>query len=447
MFAKILIANRGEIALRIIQACKELGIGSVAVFSKADKDSLYVKLADEALCIGESPSINSYLHIPAIISAAEITDVEAIHPGYGFLAENAHFAEICESCNIKFIGPTSENITTMGDKARAREIAKKVGVPIVPGSDGCIENKEEALKIAKRVGYPVILKAVAGGGGRGIRVAHNDISLANAFFMAKTEAETAFDNSELYLEKYIENPRHIEIQLLADAKGRVVHLGERDCTVQRRHQKLVEESPSPAISNKIRKEMGAIAVKLAKEIGYVNAGTIEFLLDKNDKYYFMEMNTRIQVEHPVTEVVTGIDLVKEQILISSGQPLSFEQKDVQMRGWAIECRINAEDPSNDFRPSPGTISKYHAPGGPGIRVDSNIYAGGFISPYYDSMLAKLIAHGKDRNEALARMNRALVEYVIEGIKTTIPFHKRVINDPRFQSGQYSTSFVEQMLTE
>lgn len=445
MFEKILIANRGEIALRIIQACKELGIGTVAVYSQADKDSLHVKLADEAICIGAPPSINSYLHIPSIISAAEISDVDAIHPGYGFLAENVHFAEICESCNIKFIGPTPENIKVMGDKVQARQIAKRAGAPIVPGSDGPVENKEEALKIAKKIGYPVLVKAVAGGGGRGIRIAHNDISLANAFYMAQSEAETAFDNPKLYIEKYIEQPRHIEVQILGDNKGRIVHLGERDCTIQRRHQKLIEESPSPAMNSKLRKEIGYIAVKIAKEIGYVNAGTIEFLLDPKGNFYFIEMNTRIQVEHPVTEMVTGIDIVKEQLKIASGMELGFEQKDIEMRGWAIECRINAEDPENGFTPSPGKITRYHMPGGPGIRVDSHIYAGGFVSPYYDSMLAKLIAHGRDRNEAIRRMNRALSEYVIEGVKTTIPFHKIVLNDPHFQSGRYSTDFVENML--
>lgn len=444
MFEKILIANRGEIALRIIQACKELGISTVTVYSQADKESLHVKLADEAICIGSPPSINSYLHIPSIISAAEITDVEAIHPGYGFLAENVHFAEICESCNIKFIGPTPENIRAMGDKAKARQIAKEAGVPIIPGSSGFVESKEEALKIAKKIGYPVVVKAVAGGGGRGIRIAHNDISLANAFLTAQSEAEAAFDNPKLYLEKYIEQPRHIEIQVIGDNKGHIIHLGERDCTVQRRHQKLIEESPSPALDNKLRKEIGHAAVKIAKEIKYVNAGTVEFLLDKSGDFYFMEMNTRIQVEHPVTEMITGIDIVKEQFRIASGLELEYEQKDIMMRGWALECRINAEDPNNGFTPSPGKITRYHMPGGPGIRVDSHVYSGGFVSPYYDSMLAKLIAHGRDRNEAIKRMNRALTEYVIEGVKTTIPFHQMVINDPHFQSGNYSTDFVEEL---
>lgn len=445
MFEKILIANRGEIALRVIQACKELDISTVAVYSQADADSLHVKMADEAICIGAPPSINSYLHIPSIISAAEISDVEAIHPGYGFLAENIHFAEICESCNIKFIGPTPENIRVMGDKAVARQIAKKAGAPIISGSEGFVETKEEALSIAKKIGYPVVVKAVAGGGGRGIRVAHNDIALANAFFTAQSEAETAFANPKLYIEKFIEQPRHIEIQLLGDDKGHVIHLGERDCTIQRRHQKLLEESPSPVVDKKLRKEMGHIAVKIAKEIGYVNAGTIEFLLDKSGDFYFMEMNTRIQVEHPVTEMVTGIDLVKEQINIASGLELGYKQDDVEIRGWAIECRINAEDPSNNFSPSPGKITKYHTPGGPGIRVDSHVYAGGFISPYYDSMLAKLIAHGRDRSEAIKRLNRALSEYVIEGIKTTIPFHQMVVNNPRFHSGKYSTDFIENVM--
>jgi acetyl-CoA carboxylase biotin carboxylase subunit len=445
MFQKILIANRGEIALRVIQACKELGINTVAVYSQADSDSLHVKLADEAICIGAPPSINSYLHIPSIISAAEITDVEAIHPGYGFLAENIHFAEICESCNIKFIGPTPDNIRDMGDKAVARQIAKRAGAPIVPGSDGPISDKEEALRLAKKIGYPVVIKAVAGGGGRGIRVAHNDIALANAFFTAQAEAEKAFANSRLYIEKYIEQPRHIEIQILADSKGNTIHLGERDCTIQRRHQKLLEESPSPVVDKKLRKEMGHVAVKIAKEIDYVNAGTIEFLMDKSGDFYFMEMNTRIQVEHPVTEMVTGVDIVKEQLQIASGEKLEYEQKDVEIRGWAIECRINAEDPANNFSPSPGKITKYHMPGGPGIRVDSHIYAGGFISPYYDSMLAKLIAYGRDRNEAIKRINRALSEYVIEGVKTTIPFHEMVVNNPRFHSGKYATDFIEHVM--
>jgi len=448
MFEKILIANRGEIAVRIIQACRELGIATVAVYSQADKDSLHVQLADEAVCIGAPPSVNSYLHIPAIISAAEITDVEAIHPGYGFLAENPHFAEICESSNIKFIGPTPDNIKMMGDKVLARQIAKKVGVSVVPGSDGPVESKEEALKIAKEVGYPVVLKAVAGGGGRGIRVAHNDISLANAFFTAQAEAESAFDNPKLYIEKYIERPKHIEVQILADEYGNVIHLGERDCTVQRRHQKLIEESPSIAVDPKLRKELGNAALRIAKEIKYVNAGTIEFLLDSNNKkFYFIEMNTRIQVEHPVTEMVTRIDLVKEQLRITAGEKLQYDQKRIELNGWAIECRINAEDYERGFMPSPGKITRYHPPGGPGIRVDSHIYSGGFISPYYDSMIGKLIAYGRDRAEAIARLNRALGEYIIEGVKTTIPFHKMVIDNPRFQTGRFATDFVDQLLSK
>jgi len=446
MFEKILIANRGEIALRVIQACKELGIATVAVYSQADRESLHVKLADEAICIGMPPSVNSYLHIPSIISAAEITDVDAIHPGYGFLAENPYFAEICEDCNIRFIGPTPSNMRDMGDKASARQIAQRAGAPIVPGSDGPVANKEEALKIAKKIGYPVVLKAVAGGGGRGIRVAHNDISLANAFYTAQSEAEKAFDNPKLYIEKYIENPRHIEIQLLGDKKGHIVYLGERDCTIQRRHQKLLEESPSPVLNHKTRKEIGQVAVKIAKEIGYINAGTIEFLMDKSGHFYFMEMNTRIQVEHPVTETVTGIDIVKEQLRIAAGEDLGYGQSDIEIRGCAIECRINAEDPAKGFIPSPGKITKYHVPGGPGVRVDSHVYAGGFISPYYDSMVAKLIVHARDRSEAIRRMHRALNEYVIEGIKTTIPFHIKLLNNPYFQNGQYSTNFVEQMAT-
>lgn len=447
MFEKILIANRGEIALRIIRACKELGISTVAVFSEADRDSLHVKFADEAICIGAAPANESYLNIPRIISAAEIGDVEAIHPGYGFLAENAHFAEICQSCNIKFIGPSPESMRMLGDKNSARKMAKKCGLPCVPGSDGLVEDREKALEIAKRLGYPVIIKATAGGGGRGMRIAHNDISLANAFYTAKTEAEAAFNNPGVYIEKFIERPRHIEFQLLADSRGNVVHLGERDCTIQRRHQKLIEESPSPVLNPKLRAKIGKMAVKLTEAANYVNAGTIEFLLDKDNNYYFIEMNTRVQVEHPVTEMVTGIDLIAEQIRIASGEKLRIEQKDVVFNGTAIECRINAEDPDKNFMSSPGTITDLRLPGGLGIRVDTHVYNGYKISPYYDSMVAKLIAYGKNRQEVIKRMIRALDEFVVGGIKTTIPFQKMVLSDPNFQKGRYSTDFVNEFMSD
>ncbi len=441
MFSKILIANRGEIALRIIRACKELGIETVAVYSEVDADSLHVRLADEAVCIGKAMPSSSYLNIPSIISAAEITDVEAIHPGYGFLAEDAHFAEICESCQIKFIGPTPENMRLMGDKMTAKETMKKVGIPVIPGSDSVIKTKEDALKEAKRIGYPVIIKASAGGGGKGMRVCHNDVRLVSAFLTAQSEAEAAFGNSAVYMEKYIEAPRHVEIQILADEKGNVVHLGERDCTIQRRHQKLIEESPSPALGEKMRKKMGESAVVGAKAVNYRGAGTIEFLVD-GDQFYFMEMNTRIQVEHPVTEMITGMDLIKEQIKVAAGQKLSVKQEDVKFSGHAIECRINAEDPDHDFRPSPGKISALNIPGGPGIRVDTHVYAGYEIPPFYDSMIAKLIAYGKNRTDALKTMRRALDEFLVEPIKTTVAFHKRVMIDSDFMKGDVSTHFVE-----
>lgn len=442
MFSKILIANRGEVALRIIRACKELGIRTVAVYSEPDINSLHVKFADEAICIGSAASANSYLNIPSIISAAEITDVEAIHPGYGFLAEDAHFAEICESCKIKFIGPTSENIRRMGDKMAAKEAAKKAGLPVIHGSKAVIKTKEEALKIAKEVRYPVIVKAAAGGGGRGMRVCHNDVRLISALLTAQREAEAAFGNPDVYIEKYIERPRHIEIQVLADQYGHMVHLGERDCTIQRRHQKLIEETPSPALDYKSRKKMGELAVKCAKAIGYVNAGTIEFLLDEDGSFYFMEMNTRIQVEHPITEAVTGIDLVKEQIRIASGERIRYKQDDIKFHGSAIECRIYAEDPDNDFMPSPGYIAVLNIPGGHGVRIDTHIYQGYEISPYYDSMIGKLIVHGKDRHEAIKICARALDEFIIEPIKTTIPFHKKVMENPAFLRGRFSTNFIE-----
>jgi acetyl-CoA carboxylase biotin carboxylase subunit len=445
VFKKILIANRGEIALRVIRACKELGIRTVAVHSEADADSLHVRYADEDVCIGKGPSKLSYLSIPAIISAAEITDAEAIHPGYGFLSENAHFAEVCESCNIKFIGPGPQTIRMMGDKITAKNTAKAAGVPLVPGSEGGVNDEKEVVAIAKRIGYPVIIKATAGGGGRGMRVAHTDVSVVNAFQTARQEAQAAFGNPDVYIEKYVEDPRHVEIQILADDFGTVMHLGERDCSVQRRHQKLIEESPSPALDDGLRRQMGEAAIALAKACGYVNAGTVEFLVDKHGKFYFMEMNTRVQVEHPVTEFVTGIDIVKEQLRIAAGEKLTVPIKELRLRGHAIECRINAEDPDKNFMPSPGKITHYHAPGGIGVRVDSHCYQEYTIPPFYDSMIAKLIVHGRDRDEAIARMLRALDEYVIEGVKTTIPFHKRVLANQQFQRGKVTTSFVEKDL--
>lgn len=445
MFDKILIANRGEIALRIVRACKELGIRTLVVYSQPDIDSLAVQLADEAICIGAGPSQDSYLRIDRIISAAEIGDVEAIHPGYGFLAENPHFAEVCESCNIRFIGPTSEQIRKMGDKAMARELMRKAGVPVVPGSEGPIEESKEAAQVAAKIGFPVIVKAVAGGGGRGMRVVHNSASLAKAFNTARTEAERAFGNSAVYIEKFIENPRHIEVQILADSRGKVVHLGERDCSIQRRHQKLIEEAPSPIIEPDTRKKMGRAAIRAAEAVGYVNAGTVEFIVDPGGSFYFMEMNTRIQVEHPVTEVVTGIDLVREQIRIAAGEPLGFDQRSVRIRGHAIECRINAEDAFNGFRPCPGRVEMFVPPGGPGIRVDSHIYSGCVVPPYYDSMLAKVIAFGADRRMALEKMNRALDEMIVEGVKTTISLEKMIVNHPNFVHGRYSTNFVDEIM--
>ena len=447
MFSKILIANRGEIALRIIRACRELGIRTVAVYSVVDKDSLHVRLADEAICIGQAASADSYLNIPAIISAAEITDVEAIHPGYGFLAENPHFAEICESCQITFIGPTPQNIRLMGDKMAARQMMQKAGLPIIPGSTSIIKDKSEAIKTAKRIGYPVIIKAAGGGGGRGMRICHNDITLISNLMIAQQEAEANFGNPDVYIEKYIEKPRHIEIQILADKYGHIIHFGERDCSIQRKHQKLLEESPSCAVDGKLRRRLGELAIKAAKHIGYVSAGTIEFLLDKDKNFYFMEMNTRIQVEHPVTEMVTGIDLVKEQLLVAMKEKLEFKQEDIKINGVAIECRINAEDYESDFMPSPGKILNLNLPGGPGIRVDTHIYPGYEISSYYDSLIAKLIAHGRNRQEAIRIMERAMGEFIIEPIKTTINFHRRLINNPLFLKGDISTHFVQEMLKE
>ena len=444
MFETVLIANRGEIAVRIIRACKELGVKTVAVYSKADRDSMHVRLADDAICIGNSPSSESYLHIPAIITAAEIANVEAIHPGYGFLAEDAHFAEICESCHIKFIGPTSESILKMGDKVQARQLAKKVGVPVVPGSEGAVKDKNEALQVVQEVGYPVIVKAAAGGGGRGMRIAHNDLAMVSAFATAQTEAEAAFGRPDVYIEKYLEHPRHVEVQILADSKGSVIHLGERDCTIQRRHQKLVEESPSPAISDDIRKKMCRMAVKLAQEAKYVNAGTIEFLVDKDGNFYFIEMNTRVQVEHTVTEMVTGVDIIKEQLRIAFGEPLGVDQKSAGRRGAAIECRINAEDPDRGFVPQGGRVSLFVPPGGPNVRVDSHLYSGYAVPSFYDSLLAKVIAFGKDRSEAINTMRRALDEMVIQGVPTTIPFHRRIVDDSRFLRGDYQMNLVEEL---
>ena len=445
MFNKILIANRGEIALRIIRACKEMGIKTVIAYSQADEDSLPVRLADQAVCIGSAPSSASYLLIERIISVGQICDVDAIHPGYGFLSENAHFAEVCKSCNITFIGPGAEQMRAMGDKSNARETMRKAGVPVTPGSHGVINTEEEALKEAHALKYPVIVKASAGGGGRGMRIAHNDPSLIQGFHAAKTEAERAFGDGEVYIEKYIENPRHIEVQILADSYGNVLHLGERDCSLQRRHQKLIEESPSPALSASLRKKMGEAAVKAAKAAKYVSAGTIEFLLGPNDQFYFMEMNTRVQVEHPVTEMITGVDIIKEQIRIAAGEKLSLTQKNVEFRGHAIECRINAENPYNNFSPCPGRIEFYNAPGGPGVRVDSHAYNGYRIPPHYDSMIGKLIVHGDTRAEAIAKCRRALSEYFIEGVKTTIPFEQFIIDTREFIEGHYDTGFIERLI--
>jgi len=440
MFKKILIANRGEIALRVIQACRELGIETVAVHSTADSDSLHVTYAHEDVCIGPPPSSASYLDVKRLIAAAEITGAEAIHPGYGFLSENADFAEVLEACQIGWIGPRPATIRAMGDKANARRVALAANVPVLPGSSEPIENAAEARRLAAEVGYPVILKAAAGGGGRGMRVVNHEANLAGHFATASEEAHKAFGDGSMYLEKYLETPRHVEFQIFGDRCGRIVHLGERDCSVQRRHQKLIEESPSTAVDPALRARMGSAAVRLAQAVGYENAGTIEFLLDQDGSFYFMEMNTRIQVEHPVTEMVMGVDLVKEQIKVAAGQPLSFRD-DMVPRGHAIECRINAED-SERFMPSPGRMSVLHLPGGPGIRVDTHAYQEYFIPPYYDSMVAKLIAHGRDRAEAMARMRRALEFFIIEGVKTTIPLHKVIMDDPFFARGEVSTRFLE-----
>jgi acetyl-CoA carboxylase, biotin carboxylase subunit len=445
MFEKILIANRGEIALRVIRACKELGIRTVAVYSEADVDSLHVQLADESICIGAAPSSDSYLKIDRILSAAEVADVDGIHPGYGFLAENAHFAEVCQTANIKFIGPPASAMHAMGDKNAARASARKAGVPVTPGSDGIVETENDALKVAKKIGYPLMIKAVAGGGGRGMRMAHNEPSLITGFHSARHEAEKAFGNAEVYIEKLIVNPHHIEFQIMADEHGHVVHLGERDCSVQRRNQKVIEECPSPIMSPGLRKKMGAAAVKLAKSVGYQNAGTIEFLVDDHQKFYFIEMNTRIQVEHTITEEAYGCDLVKEQIRIAGGQPLSHHIAHATPQRHAIQCRINAEDPAQGFQPSPGRIAFYYAPGGHGIRVDSHVYTGYVVPPYYDSLIAKIIAVAADRGSAIDRMRRALDEYYITGIKTTVPFHAAMMRCGDFRAGKYDTGFVERFM--
>lgn len=443
MFRKILIANRGEIALRIILACKELGIKTVAVHSVADRDSLHVRYADDDVCVGPAPSRQSYLNISSIIAAAEITGADAIHPGYGFLAENAHFAEILRECGMTFIGPEPEVIRNMGDKAKARETVKAAGVPILPGSDGPLRTWTDAMEVAKQIGFPIILKASAGGGGRGMRICWSEEELQVAYDTARNEAERAFGNGDVYLEKYLERPRHIEFQVFGDQHGRIVHLGERECSIQRRHQKLIEESPSPAMTDDLRKRMGEAAIKICKAVNYTNAGTIEFLVQDNE-FYFMEMNTRIQVEHPVTEAVTSLDLVKEQIRVAAGERLSFPEKELRLRGHAIEFRVNAEDPVT-FAPHPGKITAFNVPGGPGVRVDTAAYRDYTIPPHYDSMIAKLIVHGKDRAEALERGKRALELFIVEGVKTSIPLHRAILQDERFRKGEFSTRFMEEFV--
>jgi acetyl-CoA carboxylase biotin carboxylase subunit len=445
MFKKILIANRGEIALRIIRACREMGIKTVAVHSEADNDSLHVRFADESVCIGPGPSDESYLNIPNIISAAEITGADAIHPGYGFLAENTYFAEVCESCNITFIGPSKEVILKMGDKCKARKEMEKAGVPIIPGSRGTISKIDDALKLARKIKYPVVVKASAGGGGKGMRIVQNEEGLKNAVTICQSEAKAAFGREEVYLEKYIPEPRHVEFQIIGDKKGNIIYLPERDCSIQRRHQKLIEESPSPGVNSKLRRKMGHAAIKAAKAVNYTTVGTVEFLLDNDGDFYFMEMNTRIQVEHPVTELVSGIDLVKMQIKLAAGEKLNLDQDDIKIYGNVIECRINAEDPDRDFLPSSGVISNYILPGGPGVRIDTGIYQGYNISPFYDSMIAKLIVIGDNRQEAIARMERALGEFVIEGVRTTIPFHAKVMADEYFRRGEVNTNFIQERI--
>ncbi|HVT89853.1 MAG TPA: acetyl-CoA carboxylase biotin carboxylase subunit [Tepidisphaeraceae bacterium] len=445
MFSKILIANRGEIALRIIRACREMGVQTAVVYSTADKDAAYLKLADQAICIGDAPPAESYLNIPRIISAAEIADVQAIHPGYGFLAENDHFAEVCRICKIEFIGPSVKAMASVGDKVECKKLARRAKVPTVPGSDGAVADEKVALKVAGQIGYPVIIKAAAGGGGRGMRVAHNDVSLRAGLKQAQAEAENAFKDSTVYIEKYVELGRHVEVQILADLHGNAVHLWERDCSMQRRHQKLVEESPCPFLKPSVREEMCAAAVRLIKAADYSNAGTVEFLVDANQNYYLLEVNARIQVEHPVTEQVTGLDLIKQQIRIASGEPLSFKQKDVPQVGHAIECRINAEDPARNFAPSPGLIQEFRPPGGGGVRLDSHAYAGYRIPPNYDSMIGKLIVHRRTREEAIAVMKRALSEFHIAPIKSTIPLQLQIMDNKNFQHAEVDTGFVERVL--
>ena len=444
MFSRILICARGEIALRIIRACKELGISTVAAYSEADKDAIYLNFADETICIGPGASDKSYLNIPSIISAAEVSDVEAIHPGYGFLSEVSRFAEVCRSCNLEFIGPSAAAMRMMGDKVKAREIAAGAGVPVVPGSKGAVKTGEEAVNIAREVGYPVLVKAGMGGGGRGMRAAHNDMSLLNCFAVAEAEAEASFGDKAVYVEKYVSGARHVEIQLLGDHHGNVIHLGDRDCSLQRRHQKLIEEAPCPTLDDALREKLGRSAIAIAKAVDYYGAGTIEFLVDKDNSYYFIEMNCRIQVEHPVTEMVTGVDILREQLRIASGERLSLRQQDIKMTGVAIECRINAEDPVS-FQPTPGTITKYYPPGGPGVRVDSHAYGGFTISSIYDSLVSKLIVHRRNRREAIACMQRALEEYIIEGIKTTIPLYLDIFGHSAFLAGRIDTKFVENIL--
>ena len=446
MFHKVLIANRGEIALRIIRTCKEMGIKTVAVYSTADSESLHVKLADESVCIGPPPSLSSYLNINAIISAAELTDAEAIHPGYGFLSENAAFADICEKCGITFIGPSAESMRIMGDKISARQAVIKEGVPILPGTKEGVHDVAEAIRVAKEIGFPVIIKATAGGGGRGMKIVHSPATLPNAFATARAEAQSGFGNPEVYIERYCESPRHVEIQILADKHGNVVHLGERDCSIQRRHQKVIEEAPSTVTTPELRKRMGEAAVRAAKAVNYNSVGTMEFLVDKNNDFFFMEMNTRVQVEHPVTEMVTGVDVVKEQIRSAYGMKLRYTQDDITIKGHAIECRINAED-SVKFTPSPGKITDYHTPGGLGVRVDSFVYTNYTVLPHYDSLIAKLIVHADTREEAIKRMARALDEYIVEGIKTTIPFHKRIMANKDFIEGNIDTGFIERLVLE
>jgi len=447
MITKVLVANRGEIAIRVIRACRELGIKSVAVYSEADKNSLHVELADEAICIGKATASESYLNISSLVSAAEVTDSDAIHPGYGFLAENPYFAEVCESCGIKFIGPSAASIRLMGDKIQAKETMRRVGLPLIPGSKGVVASKEEALSLAKKIGYPLILKAKAGGGGKGMRICHSDVRLVSAFLTAQSEANAAFGDSDIYVERFIQNPRHIEVQIAADDYGNVLHFGERDCSIQRRHQKIIEETPSPAVDGRLRKKLGEQCTKAIKALNYRSVGTIEFLLDARGDFYFMEMNTRIQVEHPITEEATGIDLLKLQILIAAGEKLQLKQEDIKLRGAAIECRINAEDPEKNFLPSPGEINFCYFPGGKDVRVDTHIYSGYHIPAYYDSLIAKIITKATSRSEALLKMDRALGELMIEPIKTTAPFCRSVINDPDFKRGKYTTAFLDKFLAE